>query len=207
MYALLIERAEERASRAYPLAATQEQRLPPAPRLQQFPTTSSTSSASEKRALLEGYGWMNKEAGIVHIPIEEAMRLMVERGLPSRAPQDGQALETPGLMPVGRERRARHGAATTVTRLRGACTRHTAQSVTQCVLGLELWALGLVPCPTCGCAAGLPERATATRSAPGTVSTDAAPQLKDVSFKQRLNEMLPLDAAFTDETGRRGHAR
>ena len=32
---------------------------------------------------------MNKEAGIVHIPIEEAMRLMVERGLPSRAPADG----------------------------------------------------------------------------------------------------------------------
>jgi protein SCO1/2 len=38
---------------------------------------------------------------------------------------------------------------------------------------------------------------------PGTVSTDTLPQLKDVSFKQRLNEMLPLDAPFTDETGRR----
>jgi protein SCO1/2 len=37
---------------------------------------------------------------------------------------------------------------------------------------------------------------------PGTVSTDTLPQLKDVSFKQRLNEMLPLDAPFTDETGR-----
>ena len=38
---------------------------------------------------------------------------------------------------------------------------------------------------------------------PGTVSTDTIPQLKEVSFKQRLNEMLPLDASFTDETGRR----
>jgi protein SCO1/2 len=38
---------------------------------------------------------------------------------------------------------------------------------------------------------------------PGTVSTDTVPQLKDVSFRQRLNEMLPLDAAFMDETGRR----
>jgi protein SCO1/2 len=38
---------------------------------------------------------------------------------------------------------------------------------------------------------------------PGTVSTDTLPQLKDVSFKQRLNERLPLDASFTDESGRR----
>jgi protein SCO1/2 len=38
---------------------------------------------------------------------------------------------------------------------------------------------------------------------PGTVSTETLPQLKDVSFKQRLNEMLPLDAAFFDESGRR----
>jgi len=38
---------------------------------------------------------------------------------------------------------------------------------------------------------------------PGTVSTDTLPQLKDVSFKQRLNETLPLDASFADESGRR----
>jgi protein SCO1/2 len=34
------------------------------------------------------------------------------------------------------------------------------------------------------------------------VSTDTLPQLKDVSFKQRLNEMLPLDATFKDENAR-----
>ena len=27
------------------------------------------------------------------------MRLVVERGLPARAPADGQSVETPGLMP------------------------------------------------------------------------------------------------------------
>ena len=36
---------------------------------------------------------------------------------------------------------------------------------------------------------------------PGTVSTDAVPQLRDVTFKQRLNERLPLDAPFKDEHG------
>jgi len=38
--------------------------------------------------------------------------------------------------------------------------------------------------------------------AAGTVSSERPAILKDVSFKQRLNERLPLDATFADETGR-----
>jgi protein SCO1/2 len=38
--------------------------------------------------------------------------------------------------------------------------------------------------------------------APGTVSTATLPQLEGVGFKQRLNEMLPLDATFNDDNGR-----
>ena len=34
------------------------------------------------------------------------------------------------------------------------------------------------------------------------VSTVTPPQLKDVTFKQRLDEVLPLDAAFKDDDGR-----
>lgn len=37
---------------------------------------------------------------------------------------------------------------------------------------------------------------------PGLPSTDVPPQLEDVTFQQRLNEPLPLDARFRDETGR-----
>src|SRR5688572_12488826 len=37
---------------------------------------------------------------------------------------------------------------------------------------------------------------------PGRVSTEVPPQLKEATFKQRLNERLPLDATFRDETGR-----
>ena len=37
---------------------------------------------------------------------------------------------------------------------------------------------------------------------PGTVATARLPQLDGVSFKQRLNTQLPLDARFKDETGR-----
>ncbi|MBI4264381.1 MAG: SCO family protein [Acidobacteria bacterium] len=36
----------------------------------------------------------------------------------------------------------------------------------------------------------------------GTASAVMPPQLEDVSFKQRLDEVVPLDAMFVDETGR-----
>ena len=35
-------------------------------------------------ANLESYGWIDKTAGTVHIPIDEAIRLTLERGLPAR---------------------------------------------------------------------------------------------------------------------------
>jgi protein SCO1/2 len=37
---------------------------------------------------------------------------------------------------------------------------------------------------------------------PGTLATARLPQLNDVTFRQRLNTQLPLDASFKDETGR-----
>ena len=99
IYAMLVDRALETGEQRYPLAATTGERLPPSPRLQQFPQNDLYQFRSGEQAFLEGYGWMNKEAGTVHIPIEDAMRLIVERGLPSRTPAEGQAVETLGQMP------------------------------------------------------------------------------------------------------------
>ena len=97
MYALLIEQAMETGEQRYPLAAAQGERLPPTPRLQQFPHNELYQFREGEESFLEGYGWMNKDAGVVHIPIEDAMRLAIERGLPSRSAEGG--LPTPGLMP------------------------------------------------------------------------------------------------------------
>jgi protein SCO1 len=79
---------------------------------------------------------------------------------------------------------------------------HKAQTGTRvfCALSLVTWALCLVP--RVEAQPGFPAGYSDPKR-PGTVSTDTLPQLKDVSFKQRLNEMLPLDASFTDESGRR----
>ena len=44
---------------------------------------------------LYSYGWVDEKAGVVHIPIERAMDLIVERGLPTR-PQGAAAQSTTG---------------------------------------------------------------------------------------------------------------
>ena len=90
---------QEASERQYPLAATEEPRLPPVPRLQQHPQNELHTFRSEETAHLDSYGWESKTAGTVHIPIADAMRLTVERGLPVQAvdPAQGAAL---GMMPA-----------------------------------------------------------------------------------------------------------
>lgn len=81
----IYEGQHERAqTQVYPMAAGQQNRLPPSPRLQDNPQQELEALRAKQKALLEGYGWVNKEAGVARIPIEEAMRIVVERGVPTR---------------------------------------------------------------------------------------------------------------------------
>jgi hypothetical protein len=41
---------------------------------------------AEENAALATYGWVDRDAGIVRIPIERAMELLVLRGLPPSKP-------------------------------------------------------------------------------------------------------------------------
>ena len=67
-------------------------------------------------------------------------------------------------------------------------------------LGLGLWVLGLGS--IAGAQPGYPSGYSGSTQTPGRVSTDVPPQLKDVTFRQRLDAALPLDAVLTDESGR-----
>jgi hypothetical protein len=96
MYALLIERAKETTEQRYPLATTNDAKLPAEPRLQQYPHLEMETYAESQRQRLNSYGWIDKEQGRVHMPIDDAMRLMVERGLPAR-PDDPEAAQS-GMM-------------------------------------------------------------------------------------------------------------
>ncbi|HEV8517141.1 MAG TPA: hypothetical protein VGQ54_01110 [Burkholderiales bacterium] len=51
----------------------------PEPRLEPVPATEISTLNAEKRRLLNGYRWIDKEQGIIQIPIERAMQLLAER--------------------------------------------------------------------------------------------------------------------------------
>jgi len=70
--------------RQFPLAVSQENRLPPEPRLQTNPRQDLIDLRNGEDALLNGYSWVDKTQGIVRIPIGDAMKLTVQRGLPAR---------------------------------------------------------------------------------------------------------------------------
>jgi hypothetical protein len=68
----------------YPLAVGQGDRLPPEPRLQTNPRQDLRDLRVKEDELLKSYGWVDKNGGIVRIPIDDAIRLTLERGLPAR---------------------------------------------------------------------------------------------------------------------------
>ena len=59
-------------------------RLPPQPRLQVVPARDLRTARSNEDALLNSYGWVDPEAGVVRIPIERAIELLAQGGLPAR---------------------------------------------------------------------------------------------------------------------------
>lgn len=58
--------------------------LPPAPQLLTDEPRSWQQQLAAEKALLEGYAWVDTNAGVVRIPVDRAMDLVAERGLPVR---------------------------------------------------------------------------------------------------------------------------
>jgi hypothetical protein len=58
----------------------------PAPRLQPAPQEERAAYFAEKERRLSGTGWVDRKAGIAHIPLEEAMRLAAARKQEERKP-------------------------------------------------------------------------------------------------------------------------
>jgi hypothetical protein len=54
---------------------------PPGPRLQTHPREDLAKLRATEDATLNGYGWVDRKAGIIRIPIERAMELTARRGL------------------------------------------------------------------------------------------------------------------------------
>lgn len=64
---------------------------PPEPRLQVLPRDSWQQMLAQDTKRLNSYGWVDQNGGVVHIPIDRAMELLLQRGLPVRQQEPGQA--------------------------------------------------------------------------------------------------------------------
>src|SRR5579872_6066738 len=62
----------------------------PEPRLEENERTELNGFRYGEEQQLNSYGWVDKNAGIAHIPIEQAMQMVVQKGLPT-TPQAGVA--------------------------------------------------------------------------------------------------------------------
>jgi hypothetical protein len=75
-----------------PFADTRQ--LPMGPQLQVYPREDWTTFRKSQEDSLHEYSWENRSAGIARVPIEEAMELLVKKGLPvQNAPQTQPADE------------------------------------------------------------------------------------------------------------------
>ncbi len=81
-----------------PLAAARPV-VPPTPRLQTAPRLAYDDFLRRQQDSLSSYGWIDQSAGVVRIPIDRAMQIITERGMPTGGPwtptqphpHDGQA--------------------------------------------------------------------------------------------------------------------
>ena len=67
-----------------PMAETDRQQFPPAPRIEDRPAIEVKDLHSQENQILTTYGWTDKKAGVVRIPIDRAIELQLRRGFPTR---------------------------------------------------------------------------------------------------------------------------
>jgi hypothetical protein len=115
MRALFVSEIDtQRSNDAPPTPLAAERQVPPRPRLESmlgvkmsgelsggaipagpegpediepFQNTSSADFDRKARETLESYGWVDRQAGVVHVPIDRAIELVLKNGLPTVAPK------------------------------------------------------------------------------------------------------------------------
>jgi hypothetical protein len=71
--------------------------LPPDLRLQTMAPLDLKRYRDTQEKILAGYGWVDAQAGVVRIPVDRAMELLLQKGYPVRgsSPAEGSPAKTP----------------------------------------------------------------------------------------------------------------
>ena len=64
-----------------------DSQIPPEPRIEEHPAIASQQLQAKEDQVRSTYGWTDKKAGVVRIPIDRAMELQLMRGFPTRKEQ------------------------------------------------------------------------------------------------------------------------
>lgn len=86
---------------AHPTKLFTKSQMPPAPLIQQTPGQELQEYLKQQNHILDTYGWVNRQAGIVRIPISQAMSLLLKQGLPVRTGPPQQQVSQPITIPRG----------------------------------------------------------------------------------------------------------
>jgi hypothetical protein len=85
-----------------PFADTRQ--LPLGPQLQVNPREDWLKFREEQEKSLETYAWENRTAGTVRVPIEEAMELLVKKGVPVQGAPQSQLADSKKQAPEGNKK-------------------------------------------------------------------------------------------------------
>ena len=137
---------------------------------------------AEEDSLLKSYAWVDREKGIVRIPIQRAIDIVARGGIRSR--------------PQGKKRPA--------TRNK---SHHEVQATDSRDLGMEMHRQSVLIGNSTSISLGLIVVLAVTLillvSAAARAHDDNRPAaLRDVAFDQKLNQQVPLDLTFRDENGK-----
>jgi hypothetical protein len=77
---------EDKKNETNPAAAMMNERpkLPPEPRLQAQPKVELKDLRADEDVILGSYGWVDPNKGIIRIPIDQAIDMVAQKGLPSK---------------------------------------------------------------------------------------------------------------------------
>jgi hypothetical protein len=81
LFHFFVERPAD--SPANPMASEASQ-LPPEPHIEDHPSSELQQLRQHEDQMLSTYGWVDRKAGKVRIPVDRAMELQLQRGFPVR---------------------------------------------------------------------------------------------------------------------------
>jgi hypothetical protein len=90
MFSYLFKREDARnVGNASATMLNERAKLPPEPRLQAEPKVELKDLKADEETILNSYGWIDPNKGIVRIPIDQAIDIVAQKGLPSKPSPTG----------------------------------------------------------------------------------------------------------------------